>query len=254
MKYVLLVVIGCALIILSYLLITHQLPTYLYVGPEGKNPPKQEPVVNTKIEVTSPKEGDKLEIGKEFPISFQNYQGTEPLMIVLKETTEKGIVIAKPIAHQIPATSTSFMWRVTSEQASSTYTIEVYPVGSRERVGISAPFTISGIPLVYDLSIKSTQVLDVSKPVVVTGLVKDSTQFTASVSYDRDGRKEEFFITSARCVNDCKKVYGSYRPFEITLDLQNSAACYVIVELFKNKETIPFYSFPMSLSGIPRCP
>lgn len=253
MKYILLGGIGITLIVISYLLLTHQLPTYVYVGPEGRNPPKQNSIPNAKIQILSPKEGEVLEIGKDFTISFDNYKGTEPLSIILRETTQQGIVIAKPIAYGVPATSTMHLWRVTSEHASSTYAIEVYPAGEREYAGISAPFNISGTPLVYNLSITSNQILDVSDPIIVTGLVKDSTQFTASVSYNKEGKKEGFFITSARCIDECRKVYGAYRPFEITLDLRNATACYVIVELYKNKETIPFYSFPVSLSGISRC-
>ena len=94
-----------------------------------------------KIQIVSPRSGEKLEVGEAYDVRWTNYSGREPLTIALQATTPDNKVSAKIIASNIPATSTgSYKWIVTSENSKNKYKIEVYPAGGRDLVGRSKDF------------------------------------------------------------------------------------------------------------------
>src|SRR3989344_8701379 len=98
-----------------------------------------------RIQIASPKGGERLEVSKTYDIRWTNYSGKEPLTIALQATTPSNQVSAKIVASNVPAASTgTYKWTVTSESAENRYKIEVYPADGRELVGRSKDFfTIS---------------------------------------------------------------------------------------------------------------
>src|SRR3989344_5185489 len=148
-------VIGAILVVGGYFLMSKKstVPTPSQQNPEAgaTNEPNQGQGASfvpeqDRIQITSPKGGEKLEVGKTYDVRWTNYSGKEPLTIALQATTPSNQVSVKIVASSVPAASTgTYKWIVTSESAENRYRIEVYPAGGRELVGRSKDFfTISG--------------------------------------------------------------------------------------------------------------
>lgn len=54
-----------------------------------------------RIQITSPKGGERLEVGKTYDVRWTNYSGKEPLTIALQATTPSNQVSAKIVASNV---------------------------------------------------------------------------------------------------------------------------------------------------------
>lgn len=218
-----------------------------------------------RIQITSPKGGEKLEVGKTYDVHWTNYSGKEPLTIALQATTPDNKVSAKIIASNVPAASNgSYKWTVTSESAENKYKIEVYPAGGRELVGRSKDFfTIFGEQLISITSPKPNDRVNLTQPVVIKGKARNvfgEGEFDISASYLLDNQKKVVARTLATCNitgNGCDWTSGNLIDFKATLDLSSAPVCYVSVEFFKRDDktaqTQPFYVLPLWLYGNANC-
>ncbi len=217
-----------------------------------------------RIQISYPKGGEKLEVGKTYDIRWTNYSGNEPLTIALQSTTPDNKTSAKIIVDNVPATG-SYKWTVTSESADSKYKIEVYPAGGRELVGHSKDyFSISGEQLITSVSPQPNARVNATQPVVITGKARKvfgEGEFDISASYLLDNQKQVVITrTFAPCSitgSGCDWTSGNLLDFKATLDLSSAPVCYVSVEFFKRDEktpqTQPFYVLPLWLYGNGSC-
>lgn len=218
-----------------------------------------------RIQITSPKGGEKLEVGKTYDIRWTNYSGKEPLTIALQTTAPDNKVSAKIVASNVPAASIgSYKWTVTSENSYNKYKIEVYPAGGRELVGRSKDFfTISGGQLITITSPKPNDRVNLTQPIVITGKARNvfgEGEFDISASYLLDNQKKVVARTLATCNitgNGCDWTSGNFVDFKSTLDLSSAPVCYVSVEFYKRDDktpqTQPFYVLPLYLFGNENC-
>ena len=218
-----------------------------------------------RIQITSPKGGEKLEVGKTYDVRWTNYSGKEPLTIALQTTAPDNKVSAKIVTSNVPAVSTgSYKWTVTSESSEDKYKIEVYPAGGRELVGRSKDFfTISGGLLITITSPKPNDRVNLTQPVTITGKARNvfgEGEFDISASYLLDNQKKVVARTLATCNitgNGCDWTSGNFVDFKSTLDLSSSPVCYVRVEFYKRDDktpqTQPFYVLPLYLFGNENC-
>lgn len=218
-----------------------------------------------RIQITSPKGDEKLEVGKTYDVRWTNYSGKEPLTIALQATTPDNKVSAKIIASNVPAASTgSYKWTVTSESSENKYKIEVYPAGGRELVGRSKDFfTISGAQLITITSPKPNNRVNAIQPIIITGKARNvfgEGEFDISASYLLDNQKKVVARTLATCNitgNGCDWTSGNFVDFKSTLDLSSAPVCYVSVEFYKRDDktpqTQPFYILPLWLYGNGSC-
>ena len=218
-----------------------------------------------RIQITSPKGGEKLEVGKTYDVRWTNYFGKEPLTVALQATTPDNKVSAKIVASNVPTASTgSYKWTVTSESPDNKYKIEVYPAGGRPLVGRSKDFfTISGEQLITITSPKPNDRVNATQPVVITGKARKvfgEGEFDISASYLLDNQKQVVARSLATCNitgNGCDWTSGNFVDFKSTLDLSSAPVCYVSVEFYKRDEktpqTQPFYVLPLYLFGNGSC-
>lgn len=220
-----------------------------------------------KIQVVSPKGGEKLEVGKMYDIRWTNYfLIKEPLTIALQITAPDNKVSAKIIAFNVPAVfAGSYKWAVPYENADAKYKIEVYPAGGRELIGRSKDFfTISGgEQLVVITSPKPMERVNASQPIIITGKARkvfNEGEFDVSASYILSGKKQVTARTFATCNisgDGCDWTSGNFVDFKATLNLSSYPVCYVNVEFYKrdekNSQMRPFYELPLSLYGNSGC-
>ncbi|MEK7193224.1 MAG: Ser-Thr-rich GPI-anchored membrane family protein [Patescibacteria group bacterium] len=218
-----------------------------------------------RIQITSPKGGEKLEVGKTYDIHWTNYSGKEPLTIALQVTTPSNQVSAKIVASNVPAASTgTYKWTVTSESSENKYKVEVYPAGGRELVGRSKDFfTISGEQLITITSPKPNDRVNLTQPIIIIGKARKvfgEGEFDISASYLLDNQKKVVARALATCNiagNGCDWTSGNFVDFKSTLDLSSAPVCYVSVEFYKRDDktpqTKPFYVLPLYLFGNENC-
>ena len=103
---------------------------------DGHGAPKEIVIV-----VTSPKEGNALEIGKTYDINWENYSGADKLNVTLEILDVNGIPISTEII-TTEASQSTYKWKVPSRLSNNKYRIQIYPSGSRELVGRSGIFSI----------------------------------------------------------------------------------------------------------------
>lgn len=219
-----------------------------------------------RIQITSPKGGEKLEVGKTYDIRWTNYSGKESLTIALQATTPNNKVSTKIVASNVPATSIgSYKWTVTSESSENKYKIEVYPAGGRELIGRSKDFfTIFGEQLITITSPKPNAQVNLTQPIIITGKARNvfgEGEFDISASYLLDNQKKVVARTLATCNitgNGCDWTSGNFVDFKATLNLSSAPVCYVSVEFYKRDDktpqTQPFYVLPLYLFGNENCP
>jgi hypothetical protein len=216
-----------------------------------------------RIQVSYPKGGEVLEIGKTYDIKWSNYVGNEPLTITLQVTTPDNKTSTKLITSNAPATG-SYKWTVTSESLNNKYKIEINPTGGRELFGRSKDFfTVTGDPLITVVSPQAHARVNASQPLVITGKAKQvfgEGEFDVTTSYVLDGKKQIITHGIATCSivgNGCDWTSGNLLDFKATLDLSKSPVCFVNVEFFKRDERTPqvnpFFTLPLWLYGINDC-
>lgn len=223
-----------------------------------------------RIQIISPKGGEKLEIGKTYDIRWTNYfLIEEPLTIALQVTAPDNKVSSKIIASNVPAVSTgNYKWTVTSESVGNKYKVEVYPSGGREMVGRSRDFfTIFGeqlITITYPKpNANPNNKINASQPIVITGKARNvfnEGEFDVSASYFLGEKKQVVAKTFATCNisgNGCDWASGNFVDFKSTLDLSSAPVCYVSVDFYKRDDktpqTQPFYVLPLFLYGNGSC-
>ena len=220
-----------------------------------------------KIQVVSPKGGEKLEVGKTWDIRWTNYSLIkEPLTITLQIAAPGNRVYAKIIASNVPAVfAGSYKWTVPYENADAKYKIEVYPEGGREMVGRSKDFftIFGGEQLIVITSQKPMERVNASQPIIITGKARkvfNEGEFDVSASYILGGKKQVVARTFATCNisgGGCDWTSGNFVDFKATLDLSSYPVCYVNVEFYKrdekNSQTQPFYELPLSPYGNSGC-
>ncbi|MEI8174405.1 MAG: Ser-Thr-rich GPI-anchored membrane family protein [bacterium] len=218
-----------------------------------------------RIQVTSPKGGEKLEVGKTYDVRWTNYSGKEPLTIALQATKPSNQASAKIIASNVPTSSTgSYKWTVTSESPDNKYKIEVYPAGGRPLVGQSNDFfTISGEQLITITSPKPNDRVNLTQPIIITGKARNvfglGGEFPINAFYTLDNQKIGIASVVATCNSSekgCAGLKDTFINFTAQLDLSKSPVCFVNVEFYKYNRitnTKPFYVLPLYLFGNENC-
>ncbi len=216
-----------------------------------------------RIQVSYPKGGEVLEIGKTYEIKWTNYSGNDPLSINLQVTTPDNKTSTKLITSNAAATG-SYKWTVTSESTNNKYKIEINPADGRELVGRSKDFfTITGDQLITAVLPQAHARINANQPLVITGKAEKvfgEGEFDLTVSYVLDGKKQIVTRGIATCnlVGDgCDWASGNLIDFKATLDLSKSPVCFVNVEFLKRDERTPqvnpFFTLPLWLYGINDC-
>ncbi|MBU3918743.1 Gmad2 immunoglobulin-like domain-containing protein [Patescibacteria group bacterium] len=169
MKKTIKIILGIGVVVIigvvSYFALIEKPLTILPPGEQGAYIPSEEEI----IRVLFPKGGEKLEIGKTYEVSWENYIGDEPLSVGLQVTTPNEKTYVKHIATNVPAAlSGVYKWTVTSERTDSKYKVEVYPEENRPLVGRSKDyFSITGDSLIV---VNTPQPLEkVTTPIKVSG-------------------------------------------------------------------------------------
>ena len=218
-----------------------------------------------RIQILSPKGGEKLEIGKKYNISWTNYSGTQPLTIALQVTPTDNKSFAKIIAFNVPTSQTgNYQWTVTSEDPGSKYKIEVYPAGGRPLMGESEDFfTISGEPFIFVTSPKPEERINITQPLTILGKARNvfsEGEFDVTASYFLDNQRKVITSTFATCNitgNNCDWSSGNFVDFKATLDLSSSPVCGINIDFYKRNEKTPepqpFYTLPLWLYGNTNC-
>lgn len=216
-----------------------------------------------RIQVSYPKGGEVLEIGKTYDIKWSNYAGSDPLTISLQVTTPDNKTSTKLITSNAPATGL-YKWTVTSESTNNKYKIEINPAGGRTLVGRSKDFfTITGDQLITAVSPQAHARVNASQPLVITGKARKvfgEGEFDITASYILDGKKQIVTRGVATCSltgNGCDWTSGNLLDFRATLDLSKSPVCSVNLEFFKRDERTPsvnpFLILPLWLYSINDC-
>lgn len=224
-------------------------------------------VEKDRIQVVSPKGGEKLEVGKMHDIRWTNYfLIKEPLTIALQITAPDNKVYSKIIISNVPAAfAGSYKWTIPQGNADAKYKIEVYPAGGRELVGRSKDFftIFGGEQLITITSPKPMGRVNASQPIIITGKARkvfNEGEFDVFASYILSGKKQVVARTFATCNisgSGCDWTSGNFVDFKATLDLSSYPVCYVNVEFYKrdekNSQTQPFYELPLSPYGNSGC-
>jgi len=217
-----------------------------------------------RIQIISPKGGEKLEVGKIYDVRWTNYSGKELLTIALQATTPDNKVSAKIVASNVPAASSgSYKWTVTSESPDSKYKIEVYPADGRELVGRSKDFfTIFGESLIVVNSPKANDRIDATKPIAISGKAKslfNEGEFLILAYYILDGKEKVISSATATCNlngNGCDWTSGKLLDFKATINLSASPVCGVNLAFYRAEARptpTPVYIIPLSLYGVAGC-
>ncbi len=234
-------------------------------------------LIGEPINVLMPVDDDKLVIGEEVKIEWDEYEGEENLIITLQIKRASGQIRNKIIASEVPNTG-EYSWIVSEESSDSTYRIEIHPVGTRELVGRSGLFYISvsgdvggdgsnGVTVddrIKNVMPSKNSIVDASKPIEITGLAKGvyhEAEFSIEASYILDGQKEIITQTYASCNfagDGCEWMGDEFLEFKGVLDLSLAPSCEIKVELARsmiNDGDTPdvFHDIPLSLYGITGC-
>lgn len=201
-----------------------------------------------RIQVLSPKGGEKLEVGKNYEIrwNFPIYRGSATATIFLRAVPPSPWVRYEQydnvIAENVLARGGNFQWRIT-QPSFDNYKIDIYsPEIGTEFRGLSKPFLIvGGSPLAIDTSLNPPLRTDnlevdspldgqeVTNPIIVKGRARNiffEGEFQVELrGYDYplgDPRYAESsrVITStyARIVSDCDWMRGQWCDFEAVVN------------------------------------
>lgn len=223
--------------------------TYPGIPPdEGVWIPKEEEL----IRIIFPGGGEKLEIGKTYEISWENYIGEEPLTVGLQVTMPDGKTYLKRIAENVPAAiSGTYKWTVTSEPADSKYKIEVYPEANRPLVGRSKDFfSITGDSLIV---VNTPQPLEeVTSPIKITGkarrIFSEGEFIVKLVSWGPDPVVSEAIASIS---DECDWMAGNWCNFNANLSFPSGKGTGSL-EFYQRDERFGLklvYKFPVSEKG-----
>ncbi len=202
------------------------------------NQPLVNPVTNQiKDKSTSiifPKKGEKLEIGKNYEIKWQNYTAGKSLTIGLAIIDSSGeIGYVKKIAADLSPSTTSYTWVVTSEPIDRIYKIGIYPSDDVLQAKWSDNIYITGEPLVL---IDAPSPLDEAKnPIKLIGKARNifnKGEFSIQLLNLIGGQSSVIKKVSVKAANNCNWLMGAWCNFKIELPFSSSGGIKV-VEVYK---------------------